>query len=211
MGSTFEASYSNAMGAMRHVTYCLVVTLVLLDTPDRPAAETGAGTAPHVVLDGSLDKLRADFNAKKGTIRLMFIVDPVCPTCVRGLVTLNDEFLASNQNPRLNVFVVHVPMLGARERHVAKAKQFLTARNTTHYWDGAAAISDAYQKVLGIGRPAWDVWFVFGPDATWDLNQPPTPDLWMHQLFAVQGPFLDPKVSAKTTVDLLTSPTPTRD
>ena len=138
-------------------------------------------------------------------MRLLFIVDPVCPTCVRGLVALNDEFLANNHDPRLNVFVVHVPMLGARERQIARAKQFLTARNTTHYWDGAASISVAFQQQLGIARPAWDVWFVFGPDATWDPDRPPKPDLWMHQLFAVKGPLLDPKVLARTTTDLLKS------
>ena len=65
MSSAFEVDRSMAEGVPRHVTFCLVVVLVLLHAPDRTAAESGVSTTPHVVLNDSLDALRADFNAKQ--------------------------------------------------------------------------------------------------------------------------------------------------
>jgi len=35
---------------------------------------------------------------------------------------------------------------------------------------------------LGAAYYAWDVWFLYGPDAKWEGDIPPKPLFWMHQL-----------------------------
>jgi hypothetical protein len=52
--------------------------------------------------------------------------------------------------------------------------------------------------------PAWDVYFVFGPEARWD-DQPPAPTYWMHQLgrAAPEDLRLDGDQLARVVVGLL--------
>jgi len=39
--------------------------------------------------------LQDDFNRDNGFVRLMFLVDPRCPECLRGLADMGDDVLAS--------------------------------------------------------------------------------------------------------------------
>jgi hypothetical protein len=54
---------------------------------------------------------------------------------------------------------------------------------------------------------AWDVWLIYGPEATWDGALPPRPQRLMHQLRALQGstefPHLDSDVFAQEVHQLL--------
>ena len=38
--------------------------------------------------------LREDFNRDQGFVRLLFVVDPRCPECLRGLADMGDDVLA---------------------------------------------------------------------------------------------------------------------
>lgn len=40
----------------------------------------------------------------------------------------------------------------------------------------------AYQKLMKMDEPAWDVYYVYGRDAEWNDKLPPEPAYWMHQL-----------------------------
>ena len=57
----------------------------------------------------------------------------------------------------------------------------------THFWDGQAVLTAGYPSVLGFPnlsyglQRAWDVYFIFGPQAKWTGTRPPKPDFWMHQ------------------------------
>jgi len=143
-----------------------------------------ASAADYRVLDEDLTQLQQDFNAHRGQIRLMFIVGPTCGICLRGMADLNDEIIAAAQNdPRLQTFVVHVPALGAEEKDVAPTLSLLQGPRIQHYWDGVGHIGRDYEKVLGTGVYAWDVWMIYGPDETWEpANLPPPPKFWQHQL-----------------------------
>lgn len=44
----------------------------------------------YEVIDQDLEKLRNDFNARRGQVRLMFISGPTCGICLRGMADLND-------------------------------------------------------------------------------------------------------------------------
>jgi hypothetical protein len=151
------------------------------DAPTVSDKETNQST--YVVDDRNLTQLREDFNAHAGEVRLLFIVGPTCGICLRGMADLSDEFLAASQNDeRLFTFVVHVPTLGAEEKHVADAVPLLDGPRVTHYWEDFGFIGRHYEEVLDIGMYAWDVWMVYGPDAHWEGTLPPPPDFWQHQL-----------------------------
>ena len=86
------------------------------------AVKSEADTKSYVVLEESLQQLKDDFNANKGKIRLLFIVGDTCGICLRGVADLNDAFISRAQNDdRLLTLVVHVPALGAQEKHVPAA------------------------------------------------------------------------------------------
>ncbi len=177
---------------------------------DEPAAFTliGAGA----------ERLREDFNRAAGSVRLLFVVDPVCPGCLRGLDDINRVLLADTRDPRLDTFVVHVPVLGAEAKDVEPAAQLLDNPRVRHYWNPDGSFGRELAEAVGLesdGEPvyAWDVWLIYGPEATWDDTLPPPPALLMHQLHALQDseefPHLDRTVFAREVHQLLAELPPT--
>lgn len=151
---------------------------------------------PYVVLDENLQQLKDDFNAKVGTVRLLFILGPTCGICLRGMADLNDEFLAEYQSdPRLHTYGVHVPVLRAEEEHIIDSLPLMQGPRIYHYWDPIGTIGQLYSGVLETEAFAWDVWLVYGPEAVWEGETPPTPDYWEHQLPGAFGrdKYLDKK------------------
>lgn len=75
-----------------------------------------------------------------------------------------------------------------------------------HYWDPEMLVGKAYQSYLEIPEPAWDVWMLFGRDASWGEAGPPPPDWWEHQLGGAGLPAelsLDPDRFAEKATELL--------
>ena len=89
---------------------------------------------------------------------------------------------AEQPNPRLRTYVVWVPKRGAEEKDVGVATRLVPDTSAMQYWDGSGVTMHVYDKVLGLGQDAWDVYFLYGPSARWDRELPPKPDYWMHQL-----------------------------
>src|SRR5260221_14759084 len=86
---------------------------------------------PYVVLDKSLSRLRADFNANVGKVRMLYIVGPTCGICLRGMSDLQETvYSKKGDDPRMVTFVVHVPTLGAHEANVAPAARLITNVHT---------------------------------------------------------------------------------
>ena len=56
-----------------------------------------------------------------------------------------------------------------------------------HVWDPTRQVGDLYTKTLGLTSTAWDFYFLYPPDVTWDEEEPPDPAFWMHQLPAASG------------------------
>ena len=164
-----------------------------------PAQEA---SQPYTVLDDQGSQLRADFNRAVGTVRLLFVVDPICPTCLRGLDDMNRDLLGSSVDPRLRTFVVHEPVLGTARAapwfrvavgaDVPKAAQLLHNRQVRHYWNPSAAFGQMLSQAVGLKNNehpvyAWDVWLIYGPEAKWEGANPPRPRLLMNQLGALRG------------------------
>lgn len=173
-------------------------------------AATSATT--YTVLDAQSSQLREDFNRGKGSVRLLFVVDPVCPGCLRGMDDVNKDLLATTDDPRLQTFVVHVPVIGATEKDVVPSMKLLQNPHVKHYWNASGAFGRELAKAVGLKHGeelvyAWDVWLIYGPEATWGAGGPPRPRLLMHQLWALQDsaefPHLDSEAFAREVRQLL--------
>jgi hypothetical protein len=101
-------------------------------------------------------------------------------------------------SPNLRAYVVWVPVLrkqGVEESARGVADEIPDPR-ATQFVDTDGAFSKAYARVIHLPTyiPAWDVYFVFGPDVRWQegqgSGQPPAPNYWMHQLGRAAPPEL---------------------
>ena len=149
------------------------------------APEAGGKVGSLEILDGKAEPLRAQFNRDAGKVRLLFILDPVCATCLRGLADLDRDIVASLP-PDVPVYLVHVPVIGGREKHIAGAASLVHNPSARHYWNPTGSFGEQAGAVLPLrskGQPvyAWDVWMVFGPEAVWG-DRMPQPRKLMHQL-----------------------------
>lgn len=136
-------------------------------------------------LDEQGHKLKAQFNADRGKVRLLFIIDPNCATCLRGLADI-DRDLLGKLPANAAAYMVHLPVVGGTPKHVPGAAGLVNEAELRHYWDAKGGVGKQFTKLLSLrskGEPAlaWDVCFAFGPDATWG-DAPPRPDVAMHQL-----------------------------
>lgn len=200
----------------------IAIGLLLLGVGCTKDPSSAAASVPYIVLDDQGSQLRADFNRKIGSVRLIFVVDPICPGCLRGLADMNLDLLRGTADPRLHTFVVHEPVLGAARyapwlrvsagKDVPKAAQLLQNPNVQNYWNASGAFGRLLSQAVGLKngeRPvyAWDVWLVYGPEAKWVGAGPPRPRLLMHQLGALRGstefPHLNSQVFAQQVQTLL--------
>lgn len=118
--------------------------------------------------------------------------------CLRGVSQLQREWLERDDSENLIVYVVWVPQLGARPDHVADASELMLDPRARHFWDESEVLGRAYESDLvdrSVG-PLWDVYFLYGPDATWTGPLPEPLEFWMQQLTAIDD--LAPRLDATT-------------
>jgi hypothetical protein len=218
-----EAAARSGRRAVRAFLWIALLLVAALGTLALSSAGAAPAAAlPYTVLDDQASELRADFNRARGKVRLLFVVDPICPTCLRGLDDMNRDLLADTHDPRLVTLVVYEPVLGttraapwarsAVARDVPAAAAVLHNPNVHHYWNASGEfgrlLSDSVDLAGRDGRVyAWDVWLVYGPEATWSGAGPPPPLLLMQQLGALSDsrkfPHLDGRVFAERVQSLL--------
>lgn len=173
----------------------LILTTLLLaacsnDAELQSPETVGETAATYKVIDQDLQELKDDFNANQGRVRLMFLSGPTCGICLRGMADLNDEFIAERQDDdRLVTFVVHVPALGAKEKHVAETIPLLSGPRIHHYWEDTGIIGQHFSEVMEVEYYVWDFWAIYGPDVRWDDLLPPKPDYYEHQLGVTSGSY----------------------
>lgn len=121
------------------------------------------------------------------------------------MVDLQEEFIAASQDDeRLETFVVHVPTLGAKEENVPAAMAMLDGPRVTHYWNESGDIGTQFSEVLDIVPTyAWDVWMIYPPDAAWEDALAPGPHYWQHKLSVDKGVRFDAEAFAAHTKGLL--------
>ncbi|TDR37711.1 hypothetical protein DFR29_1248 [Tahibacter aquaticus] len=165
-----------------------------------PTPQTGTCTEPVTISAKDSVALRDAFNRARGSVRLVFLVDPICSGCLRGLKDLDTAVLTPFAgNSKLQTYVIHTPVLGAQEKDSANTCSLIHNEHVTHYWDPGQELGTTFAQALGMKDGdrtiyAWDVWLVYGPQAEWTGEAPPKADFMMHQLKDLMGraefPFL---------------------
>lgn len=156
-----------------------------------------AATPGFTILDDNAQPLRDDFNRDAGHVRLLLLVDPVCPTCLLGLSKVDRDLLSKlPKSTSLRTYVVHEPVIGGAAKNIPGAAD-LVHGPVRHYWNPTGSFGRLASAAFDLhhdSKPvyAWDVWTIYGPDAVWKDAGPPVPRVLMHQLSALAG---DPRFS----------------
>ena len=89
------------------------------------------------------------------------------------------------KDEKLKLYVVWTPVLLEDDRQAAvQAIGYVSDERAVHFWDADKSLAYSLEKIVTLPRKrplAWDVYFVFDPQATWG-DRPPKPATWMHQL-----------------------------
>ncbi|MBL0123623.1 MAG: hypothetical protein IPP88_13130 [Betaproteobacteria bacterium] len=196
----------------------LGLMLAIVSAAGALAAEVSAPTVGScqtpLLLDKQAIALKEAFNAAKGKVRLLFVVDPICPACLRGIDEMSQDVLTPNAgNAQLATFIVHLPVLGAKEKDTQRTCKLLKSNPANHFWDPQGKFGRTLSSGVELKDKkgkwvyAWDVWLMYGPDAEWTGNNPPKPTLLMHQLNALsegsQYDFYDSEKFAAQVADAL--------
>ena len=167
----------------------LCVSASMLAGCGDPKAGSHIDAASQVeVLNGQGQPLHDDFNRDQGFVRLMLLVDPRCPECLRGLADMGDDVLAKLPNgARVKVYVVHEPVIGGSDKDIPAAAELLHTTLARHYWNPTGDFGRQMSQVLGLlhgSRPvyAWDVYMIYPSSVVWSGQDPPQPSYLMHQL-----------------------------
>jgi hypothetical protein len=166
-----------------------------------------------ISLDDQATALREAFNQDRGNVRLLFMVDPVCPGCLRGIADIDRDLLSQlPADAKVKVYVVHEPVIGGTERDIPKALGLMHTSAATHFWNASGAFGKQVSQALSLRKGdelvyAWDVWMAYPPDAEWSGVSIPKPQLFMHQLQGLMDnptfPSLDSKAFAADVRGLL--------
>lgn len=164
---------------------------------NEPAKSAGTCLAP-ITLNPEGTPLKDRFNQAKGNVRLVFLVDPICPGCLTAADRINKAVLERYASrPRLTSWMVHLPVIGGKEGDAKRTCKLLKEGAVTHYWDpkghfgGLVSNGVDLKDAKGKWVYAWDVWLVYGPDAEWTGLNPPKPQYLMQQLWALEGSAFD--------------------
>jgi hypothetical protein len=78
------------------------------------------------------------------------------------------EVLERFGGSNLRVYAVWVPFSGGSEQAADVSQRVLPDPRVVHYWDGEAATSEWFARNVEKSlAPAWDVYYLYGSDATW--------------------------------------------
>jgi len=175
-----------------HTLRAAGATLLMMGTTAMAAPSVSAveGSCKHPITISAKDDaaLRDAFNKAHGSVRLVFLIDPICPTCLRGLKDIDTAVLSSHKaDPALQTFVIHTPVLGATEANTANTCSIVHNEHVAHYWDPNQELGSLFSSALGMTKDgheiyAWDVWLIYGPNAEWIGHAPPKAEFLMHQL-----------------------------
>lgn len=185
----------------------LAVMLVLGFAGCSRSRGAAATNAHYAVLGADDGPLREDFNRDRGEVRLVFLVDPICPGCLRGMADMGDDLLANlSASAPVKVYVVFEPVIGGQAKDIPAAAALLRSSTSKLYWNPTGDFGRRMSHVLHYWNGhewvyAWDTWLIYRPDAVWSGSAaPPEPAFLMHQLGGLpntpQFPHLDARVFA---------------
>jgi len=78
------------------------------------------------------------------------------------------QLLAQYPSAQLRVYAIWLPMLWSDNRAMWNGTNMPDA-HVMHFWDGEHAVGEWFAKqVDGYEGIAWDVYYLYGPDAIWE-------------------------------------------
>jgi hypothetical protein len=78
------------------------------------------------------------------------------------------EILEADRSADLAVYAVWVPFLGGTQESANLSQRVLPDPRVAHFWDGSALTSEWFaENVDHSPGPAWDVYYLYGPQARW--------------------------------------------
>lgn len=78
------------------------------------------------------------------------------------------EILEADPAADLRVYAVWVAFLGGTSEAADVSRRVLPDPRAVQFWDGSALTSEWFAKNVDHSpSPAWDVFYLYGPDATW--------------------------------------------
>lgn len=84
---------------------------------------------------------------------------------------MQEQILERHPDADVAVYVVWLPVLPSDERF--GVADVLVDERVRQFWDNDRLVSDEVGRLAGADEGlAWDVYLVFGPDATWDRRLP---------------------------------------
>lgn len=187
--------------------FAALTALVLTSFGTSASPEDGSCQNP-IRLDAEASALREAFNSATGSTRLLFVVDPVCPACLRGAGEMSRTVMEPyGGDKRLAAYVVHLAVIGGKEGDTRRTCELLTHGQVKHFWDPTGQFGRPLAKAVdlktskGADVYAWDVWLLYEPRAQWEGVLPPRPIKLMHQLMALSDgshyDFFDAEAFAK--------------
>jgi hypothetical protein len=193
---------------MQRPRFLPTMVAIMTTLPLTGCGQSQGATTAHVrytVLNTDGQPLREDFNRNRGAVRLVFLVDPICPGCLRGLADMGDLLSKLGAGAPVKVYVVFEPVIGGRAKDIPAAAALLRSSTSRLYWNPTGDFGREMSHVLHYWNGhrwvyAWDTWLIYRPDATWSDATPPEPAFLMHQLGGLphtkQFPHLDVDVFA---------------
>lgn len=191
----------------RSILSAALATIVALGLTGCGQNHVPAGANIHyVALRADDQPLREDFNRDRDDVRLMFLVDPICPGCLRGLADMGDDLLSKlGVGEPVKVYVVFEPVIGGQAKDIPAAAALLQSSTAKLYWNPTGDFGRQMSHVLRYWNGhrwvyAWDTWLIYRPGAVWNGTAAPEPAFLMHQLgglpHTAQFPHLDARVFA---------------
>lgn len=86
---------------------------------------------------------------------------------------MQETLLETNPEAAVDVYVVWEPMLGGTRNHAADAiEELIPDRRVKHYWN-KDFIAGEFFREHRFGETAWDIYFLYGPEAVWEETPEP--------------------------------------
>lgn len=85
---------------------------------------------------------------------------------------MQEELLETNPDADVAVYAVWEPMLGGRRTNALEATGLLPDPRVRHFWNEDFIVGNHYSEAA-FGRTAWDIYFLYGPDAVWEERPEP--------------------------------------
>jgi hypothetical protein len=116
------------------------------------------------------------------------------------------EIFEENESKILYGAIIWTPMLLTDNLGAAEEREIkFSDPRVKHFWDPNRILGQLLSQTLKLKTStAWDVYLVYPPSHYWNVELPPMPEFWMHQLDEAPAFFFNPphlKSSVRTIID----------